>query len=109
MANELLLTNVVTQLSSDSIKENKYPQLLNKDLSIANFGMFAELFYGVQNSQHRKQNQATLIQLMPPLEIAEFDTYAASSYGQIRTGLESLRCIFQSLRLRYLCTGGFVV
>ena len=49
----------------------------------------AELFYGVQKSQHRKQNQAALMQFMSPLEIAKFDIDAALSYGQIRTELES--------------------
>jgi tRNA(fMet)-specific endonuclease VapC len=48
----------------------------------------AELFYGVQKSQHRKQNQAALMQFMSPLEIAEFDADAAFSYGEIRAELE---------------------
>jgi len=48
----------------------------------------AELFYGVQKSQHRKQNQAALMQFMSPLEIAEFDADAAFSYGKIRAELE---------------------
>ena len=49
----------------------------------------AELFFGVQKSQHRKQNQAALMQFMSPLEIAEFNTDAAFKYGQIRAELES--------------------
>lgn len=48
----------------------------------------AELSYGVQKSQRRKQNQAALLQFMSPLVIAEFDTEAAFSYGQIRAELE---------------------
>jgi tRNA(fMet)-specific endonuclease VapC len=48
----------------------------------------AELLYGVQKSQHRKQNQSALMQFLSPLEIAVFDTDAAFSYGQIRAELE---------------------
>ena len=49
----------------------------------------AELSYGVQKSQHRKQNQEALLQFLSPLLVAEFDTDAASSYGQIRAELEN--------------------
>ncbi len=49
----------------------------------------AELSYGVQKSQRRKGNQAALLQFLSPLVIAEFNTDAAFSYGQIRAELEN--------------------
>ena len=48
----------------------------------------AELSYGVQKSQPQTQNQEAILQFLSPLVIAEFDTNAAFSYGQIRTELE---------------------
>ena len=48
----------------------------------------AELSYGVQKSQRRKQNQGALLQFLSPLVIAEFNSDAAFSYGQIRAELE---------------------
>ena len=47
----------------------------------------AELAYGVQKSLRRKQNQEALLQFLSPLVIAEFDSDAAFSYGQIRATL----------------------
>ncbi len=50
----------------------------------------AELQYGVEKSQHQQQNQTALNLFLAPLEIVNFDTYAAQHYGQIRTTLERL-------------------
>ena len=50
----------------------------------------AELSYGVQKSQRQIQNQEALLQFLSPLVIAEFDTNAAFSYGQIRAELKRL-------------------
>ncbi|NCF66641.1 MAG: PIN domain-containing protein [Chloroflexi bacterium] len=50
----------------------------------------AELSYGVQKSQRQIQNQEALLQFLAPLVIAEFDTNAAFSYGQIRAELKRL-------------------
>ena len=50
----------------------------------------AELQYGVEKSQHPKQNQTALDLFLSPLIIVDFDTSAAQHYGQIRTNLESL-------------------
>ena len=50
----------------------------------------AELQYGVEKSQHQHQNQTALNLFLAPLEIVNFDTYAAQHYGQIRTKLERL-------------------
>jgi tRNA(fMet)-specific endonuclease VapC len=49
----------------------------------------AELSYGVQRSQRRKQDQAALLQFLSPLVIADFNTNTSFSYGQIRAELES--------------------
>jgi len=49
----------------------------------------AELSFGVQKSQHRKQNQAALLQFLSPLVIADFNSDAAFGYGHIRAELES--------------------
>ena len=48
----------------------------------------AELQYGVEKSQHQHQNQTALNLFLAPLEIVNFDNYAAQHYGQIRTKLE---------------------
>lgn len=48
----------------------------------------AELSFGVQKSQRRKQNQAALLQFLSPLVIADFNSDAAFSYGHIRAELE---------------------
>lgn len=50
----------------------------------------AELQYGVEKSQHPKQNQAALDLFLTPLEIVDFDSSAAQNYGQIRANLERL-------------------
>ncbi|MCB8946151.1 MAG: type II toxin-antitoxin system VapC family toxin [Ardenticatenaceae bacterium] len=50
----------------------------------------AELQYGVEKSQHPKQNQTALDLFLSPLIIVDFDTSAAQHYGQIRANLESL-------------------
>jgi len=49
----------------------------------------AEMAYGVRKSQRKKQNQEALLQFLSPLTIAEFDSDAAFSYGQIRAELEN--------------------
>lgn len=66
---------------------DKFNQYSVGDLGVSSITV-AELFFGVQKSQHRKQNQAALMQFVSPLEIAEFDTDAAFKYGQIRAELE---------------------
>jgi tRNA(fMet)-specific endonuclease VapC len=57
----------------------------------------AELSYGAQKSQRQKQNQAALLQFLSPLVIAEFNSDATFSYGQIRADLESRRTPIGSL------------
>ena len=48
----------------------------------------AELHYGVEKSQHVKQNQQALTQFLVPLIIHGFDEWAACEYGKIRALLE---------------------
>jgi len=59
------------------------------DISVSSITV-AELQYGVEKSQHQHQNQTALNLFLAPLEIVNFDTYAAQHYGQIRTKLERL-------------------
>ena len=48
----------------------------------------AELSYGVHKGRLQDQNQQALLQFLAPLVIAEFDSDAAFTYGQIRADLE---------------------
>jgi tRNA(fMet)-specific endonuclease VapC len=48
----------------------------------------AELLYGVAKSSDPARNMVALAHFCAPLEICPFDHEAASSYGEVRTGLE---------------------
>ena len=48
---------------------------------------FAELWYGVENSNRREANAATLTEFSSRLEVLQFSARAAAHYGQIRTQL----------------------
>jgi tRNA(fMet)-specific endonuclease VapC len=48
----------------------------------------AELFVGVQKSQHPAQNHQAVEQFLLPLTIAPFDYDAAVAYGHVRATLE---------------------
>ena len=48
----------------------------------------AELWYGVERSQHRLQNERALRQFLMPLDVAPFDEEAAVFYGAVRASLE---------------------
>ena len=48
----------------------------------------AELRYGVMKSEAVERNAAALADFLLPLEIADFDTAAAETYGRVRAGLE---------------------
>lgn len=48
----------------------------------------AELEYGVSKSRDSRRNSEALQQFVVPLEIAPFDRWATTAYGQIRTSLE---------------------
>lgn len=57
------------------------------DLCISSVTL-AELWYGVEKSQHHQKNKAALEEFILPLEIMNFNEEAASHYGLIRTYLE---------------------
>ena len=58
------------------------------DIGISTISV-AELSYSVRKSRLRDQNQQALLQFLAPLVIAEFDTEAAFTYGQLRADLEA--------------------
>jgi tRNA(fMet)-specific endonuclease VapC len=87
----MLDTNICIYL----IKQ-KPPQVMDRfqEHTIGDIGVssitVAELVYGVRKNQRPEQNQSALEQFLIPLVIADFDSEAAGSYGQIRANLESL-------------------
>lgn len=48
----------------------------------------AELQYGIRKSAQPDKNQIALNQFLLPLDIADFDTDAATEYGRVRAELE---------------------
>lgn len=86
----LLDTNICIYL----IKQKPFRVLERfSTLSLSDIGIssitVAELEYGVYKSQYQEKNQAALMQFLIPLEIVEFDQAAATTYGSIRSDLES--------------------
>lgn len=49
---------------------------------------YAELVHGVEKSQSIEKNRVALALLLAGIEIMDFDSYAAESYGKIRADLE---------------------
>lgn len=49
---------------------------------------YAELAYGVEKSQSIEKNRVALALLLANIEIMDFDSFAAESYGKIRADLE---------------------
>lgn len=49
---------------------------------------YAELVYGVEKSQSIEKNRVALALLLANIEIVDFDSSAAESYGKIRAVLE---------------------
>lgn len=49
----------------------------------------AELWYGVEKSLQKEQNEHALRKFLLPLVIVPFDARAAEAYGMIRAGLET--------------------
>lgn len=86
----LLDTNICIYL----IKQKPFRVLERfSTLSLSDIGIssitVAELEYGVYKSQYQEKNQAALMQFLISLEIVEFDQAAATTYGSIRSDLES--------------------
>lgn len=51
---------------------------------------YAELVHGVEKSQSIEKNRVALALLLANIEIVDFDSLAAESYGRIRADLEKL-------------------
>ena len=51
---------------------------------------YAELVHGVEKSQSIEKNRVALALLLANIEIMDFDSLAAESYGRIRADLEKL-------------------
>lgn len=49
---------------------------------------YAEMVHGVEKSQSIEKNRVALALLLAGIEIMDFDSYAAESYGKIRADLE---------------------
>lgn len=49
---------------------------------------YSELVYGVEKSQAKERNRIALILLLSRIDIVDYDTRAAESYGCIRAELE---------------------
>lgn len=49
---------------------------------------YSELVYGVEKSQAKERNRIALILLLSRIDIVDYDTRAAESYGYIRAELE---------------------
>ena len=74
--------------------KSKPKQVLNrlqehdpKDLCISSI-TYAELAYGVEKSEAIEKNRVALALLLANIEIMNFDSLAAESYGEIRANLE---------------------
>lgn len=57
------------------------------DIGISSITL-AELYYGVEKSQHVQKNREALAEFILPLEIADFYEKASQTYGMVRTSLE---------------------
>lgn len=57
------------------------------EISISSITL-AELYYGVQKSSKKYENQNALIEFIKPFEIVNFDFNASIVYGEIRSNLE---------------------
>lgn len=62
-----------------------------RSLTVGDVGIsvitLSELQFGVEKSQHSKQNQAALNEFLLPLVIADYTRESAIAYGQLRTQL----------------------
>ena len=66
----------------------KLQSLKIEDISISTITL-AELEYGVEKSQKREQNKLALAEFLAPVEVLNFNDFAAQKYGEIRTSLEN--------------------
>jgi len=59
----------------------------------------AELWYGVENSNHREKNATLLHMFLSPLTLGDFDEDAAQEYGIIRAHLHKRGSMIGSMDL----------
>ena len=85
----LLDTNIIVYIIKKHPIEilQKFHSLNWNDIAISSV-VAAELWYGVEKSQLREQNELTLRNFLAPFTIVDFDTNAAAAYGVIRVNLE---------------------
>lgn len=86
----LLDTNICIYIikKKPEIVLKKMQTLATNDLCVSSITV-AELWYGVEKSQHAAQNREALELFLMPLVIMPFNKDAAISYGKIRAGLEA--------------------
>ena len=85
----LLDTNICIYMIKNKPPEVRkhFEQLVPGDIGISSITV-AELQYGVEKNAAREKNALALEAFLLPLEIAQFDTESALTYGKIRAELE---------------------
>lgn len=58
---------------------------------------YSELLYGVYKSKQKERNFLALLLFLSQIKIVDFDSVAATSYGEIRANLESKGLVIGSL------------
>jgi len=66
----------------------RFDRLSAGDVGISTITL-AELRYGIAKSQNVERNRQALEEFVLPLEVADFDEMAASTYGTVRADLEN--------------------
>lgn len=66
---------------------NKITKVNVEDLYISSI-TYAELFFGVLNSEYVEKNRVALALFLSNISVLNFDKQAAEAYGEIRTDLE---------------------
>ena len=59
----------------------------------------AELEFGVENSEYKRENKIALMQFLVFMGIKNFDENAAKSYGKIKKELKNQSCVIGSMDL----------
>lgn len=85
----LLDTNIVAYIIKRKPAEvfHKLSTVSWDEISISSI-VVAELWYGVEKSQHKERNKASLENFLAPFTILDFDTSAAEQYAFVRADLE---------------------
>ncbi|MBI5207726.1 MAG: type II toxin-antitoxin system VapC family toxin [Candidatus Firestonebacteria bacterium] len=85
----LLDTNICIYIIKKKPLEifNKLVTINISDVGISSITL-SELEYGVEKSQYPDRNRLALLEFLSPIEIYNFDDFAAKEYGIIRTEFE---------------------